>query len=504
MHGEGEKLALLDGDEVTLTQQDYVISDGMKALSVAGVMGGQSTAVTRDTQSLLIEAAHFDASAIRKTATRLKKRTESSTRFEKSLDPNQNTHALLRYLKLLEDAAVAFTAAENIVSLGALAQEKVIEITHELIESKIGIKITTERVESILTRLGFGVTKSGQLPLTYTVIVPTYRATKDVTIPEDLIEEVARFVGYASIKPVSPMRAMKAFDTTVIERTRALKMALAQGLAMREVDTYAFFDEEFLHGLHYNPEDALRIANPLSEHWQRLVTSLVPNLLKCIVTNQGQESVRFFECNRVWFYEDHAVEEHECAGIWYETKKTIDFYEGKALLTSLFDFFKIEVDWRKPSKEIDPWYDRYQTAELWHKDRIVGLCGKGAPLFLRSLLPGDAFIFELDANFLLHTARTTPNFKPLHKFPSTELDISLIVPLECTVAGIEQAIRVADKRITSVWLIDSFTRPEWTHKKSLTLRFNAYDPEGTLTKEMIDSIWEHVVTSVKAIGAEVR
>ncbi len=501
---QGEKIVLLDGDEVTLTAQDYVISDGLKALSVAGVMGGQSTAVGRSTNSLLLEAAHFDPTAIRRTATRLKKRTESSTRFEKSLDPNQNTHALLRYLKLLEDAGASFTASESIVSLGALAQEKVIEVAHDLIERKIGLKVLPDRVVSILARLGFGVTKSPQLPLTYTVIVPTYRATKDVTLAEDLVEEVARFVGYSSIMPVNPMRAMMAFDTTVIERMRALKLALAQGLSMHEVNTYAFFDEEFLHALQYNPEDALRIANPLSEHWQRLITSLIPNLLKCIVTNHGQETLRFFECNRVWFYLEKAVEEHECAGIWYEMKKPIDFYDGKALLTNLFHFFKIEVEWKKPSKKSDPWYDVNQTAELWHKNRIIGSAGKIAPLFLRTVAPGDAFIFELDANFLLHTARKTPTFKPLHKYPSTDLDISLIVPIECTVSGLENTIRSSDKRITNVSLIDSYTRPEWTDKKSITLRFNVYDSEGTLTKEAIDTIWDQVVTNVKAIGAEVR
>lgn len=500
----GEKIKLLDGDEVTLTESDYVISDGKKAIAVAGVMGGVETAVTRSTSSVLLEAAHFEPTPIRRTATRLKRRSEASARFEKNLDPNQNTHALLRYLKLLEDAGVPFTAEDAIASLGALAQEKVITVSHELIEKKIGLAISVDKVESILTRFGFGVTLSKQGPPIYTVTVPTFRATKDITIPEDIVEEVARFIGYKSITPILPTRLMAAFDTRKQEQMRALKTMLAQGSAMHEVQTYAFFDEEFLRILRYEPSDALRIANPLSEHWQRLITSLVPNLLKTIYTNQGHESLRFFEINRVWFYNEKAIEEQECAGIWYEMKKPVHFYDGKALLVSIFAFLKLEIRWEKPREKLDPWYDPYQTAELWYKDRIIGTAGKIAPLFLSHIIAGDAFIFELDANFLLNATRVIPVYKPLHKYPSTDLDISMIVPIESTVYSFEQAIASSDKRITSVNLIDSFTKAEWTTQKSMTFRFTAYDESKTLTKEDIDSIWNEVVGKVKSMGAEVR
>lgn len=502
---EGEKIKLLDGDEVTLTSADYVIANGQVPISLAGIMGGQSTAVSKETHSLLLEAAHFDPATIRRTANRLKKRTESSARFEKNLDPNQNTAALLRYLKLMEDSGVAFTQAESIISLGALAQEKTIVLSHELIEQKIGIEIPSAQVERILAGLGFGVTKrlEGSLPI-YTVIVPTFRSTKDVTIPEDIIEEVARFVGYSSITPVYPTRSMKAFDTTKIERMRALKAFFAEGLSMHEVQTYAFFDEEFLRVLKYDPQDALRVANPLSEHWQRLVTSLVPNLIKCISTNQSHETQRFFECNRVWFFQDHPTESQEFSGIWYEMKKTVDFYEGKALLATLFHFLKLEIRWEKPAKQTDPWYDSNQTAQLWYGDRIIGQAGKVDPLFLRSVAEGDAFIFELDAHFLFNCACGPSLFKPLPKYPSTDLDLSVIVPLEVTVARLEKIIRAADERIVSVVLIDSFTRPDWQAKKSLTFRFTVYDPEGTLTKEEIDTVWQHVAENVKAVGAEIR
>ena len=133
---EGEKIKLLDGDEVTLSSSDYVIANGEEPISLAGIMGGQSTAVSKETRSLLLEAAHFDPATIRRTSNRLKKRTESSARFEKNLDPNQNTGALLRYLRLMEDSGVSFTQADSIIRSGALHKRKTIVLSHALYLSK--------------------------------------------------------------------------------------------------------------------------------------------------------------------------------------------------------------------------------------------------------------------------------------------------------------------------------------------------------------------------------
>ncbi len=505
---EGEKIALLDGTEVTLDPFDYLITDGEKPLSVAGIMGGKESAVHPGTSQVLLEAGNFDPTAIRRTAARLKIRTESSTRFEKSLDPNQNTQALLRYLKLMDDAQIAYTATDAVVSLGALAHEKIIEVSHILIERKIGMVVRSEEVERILRRLGFGIEVKNDAQLIYVVTVPTFRATKDITIPEDIVEEVARFVGYSSINPVPPRRAMVAFDTFSIGRMRSIKQLLAYGFQMREVSTYAFFDEEFLKTIQYDPEDALTILNPLSEHWKRLITSLIPNLLRCIAGNAHRETLRFFECNRIWFMEDDKpVETQECAGIWYEQKNPIDFYEGKVLVSQIFEFLKIPIRWEKLQKSaepIEPWYDPHKSAELWYKDRIVGRAGNMTQPFLHTIVQGEAFIFELDANVLLNEPGERVRFKQLHKYPPTHLDISMLVPLEVTVHSLEERIYGADKKIVSVQLIDSFEKPEWRGKKSVTFRFIGYDPDATLTKESIDALWQQVVSSVTSLGAEVR
>jgi phenylalanyl-tRNA synthetase beta chain len=163
----------------------------------------------------------------------------------------------------------------------------------------------------------------------------------------------------------------------------------------------------------------------------------------------------------------------------------------------------IPIEWRKPAGKLDIWYDTSQTAELWYQDRIVGTAGKGAAQLGR-LIEGDTFIFELDAPFLLNTRPDQRTFEPLAKFPGTNLDISLLVPIESTVDGLIDCIANADARIRGVEFVGSFEKLEWVGKKSVTLRFEALDPEGTLDKHEIDQIWDHVAQAVRSIGAEIR
>ena len=503
---EGEKLKLLDCETITLAPTDYVITDGNHPIALAGIIGGIATSISNDTLSIFLESGNFDATIIRHTSNRIKKRTESSARFEKSLDPNQNTQAILRYVKLLTDYKINYQASDAIVSVGPLIQESIITVYHELFVNKIGIHVDSGTIEEILTKLGFGFqAEYNDSKTIYKITVPTYRATKDIKLPEDIVEEVARFIGYTNVKEQAPAGAMLPFDTSAVKRVREIKHHMAFGLNMHEAQTYAFYDEEFLKLLSFNPTDALHIANPLSEHWQRLVTSLIPNLLKCVYINQvKQESLRFFEFNRVWFVGLEPVESKELAAIFYEHKKPVDFYECKAFVDSLFTRIGIKITWRKPTKDVDPWYNKYQTAELVYQDQIMGMAGKISQPFINSILPGDAFIVELNGDFLVTVKSKVHEFKPLPKYQEVHLDISMLVPQQITVTQLQETVSQADKRIKNVELVDFFEKKEWAGKKSVTLRFVIYDEHKTLTKEEIDSVWNKVVEKVESQGAAIR
>lgn len=506
----GEKLTLLDGETITLAAQDCIIADGRKPVALAGIMGGKESSTTLASTTLIAEAANFDADTIRLSSVQHKRRTESSVRFEKSLDPNQNTFALLRFKRLLDELGIAYTAPQAIVSLGSLAQERTIEVSHAYVQDRIGVTVSSDTVVTNLTKLGFGVVvQQKEKGAWYTVSVPTFRATKDVLHKEDIIEEVARIIGYDTISPHLPTRLMKPLDHRAMLKIRALKKQCAFGLQMHEVNNYALYDEEFLRTVQYDPRDTIILKNPVSENWRRMVTSLVPHLFKQVATNVPRyEQVNLFEINNVWqqMAQQEFVERKKLAMIFFAYKKEFDFYEGKARLQTIFDLLRMLVAWQKPytEKELAPWYLAEQSAELVCGDTIIGHAGKASPRWLQSIGEGDAFIVELDAQFLVDFQPEPLRYHAVSKYQPVELDISMLVPLAVTVDAIKHAIAQADARIIAVQLTDFFEKPEWKDQRSVTVRFTISDTDKTLVKQEIDDVWDSVVKKVSAQGAQVR
>lgn len=523
--GKDEQITLLDGEEVTLLDTDIIVANDQRPLALAGVMGGLSSSITSSTQSIFIEAAHFNASLIRSTAARLKKRTDASVRFEKNIDPNNNVTALLRFLALLDNYSIVYAKENTILSVGAPMEPLAINIAHSVIEKKIGIKLDDHSIIKVLRSLDFDVKEShDQDDISYNVIVPTFRATKDVAIEEDIIEEIARLVGYDKVPFKVPQRFMKPFSIKRIQATRKIKNYLAFGALMHEAPNYAFFDESFLAQIKWEPHEALTVLSPVSENWRRLVTSLVPHLLKNIVINYTKsQSLRFFECARIWNSHKNLFkansnqqdlnnselnfkEDEQLAGIMFN-KKTINFYDCKESLTTLFDLLKLEVRWEKvkDSTSISPWYHPYQTAYIIYNNKIIGMAGKSSPAFLAQAdIIGDAFVFELNFDALVNTPSLNTIFKQLPKYQEVVLDISVMVPLCVTVESMESLINQSDSRISHVELLDQYFDSAWIDKKSLTFSFTLSDPHKTLTKEEIDFIFKSVTDTLESHGGHVR
>lgn len=503
---EKEKITLLDGETVELTSADCVVADERKVLSIAGVMGGLQSGFQQHTKNIILEGALFDASALRRTAARLKKRTESSARFEKSLDPNQNTVAIARYLWLLEVAGVSCTIDEAICSVGPLAVEHEILLPHRLLVERLGATVTEGQVCSILNKLEFGVQViDGAHGLSYSVTVPTFRGTKDIRIPEDLIEEVARYFGYDAIPLVMPMRVMRPYSVSTIHRKRLIKRVCATALSMREVQTYPLFDERLLRQLNYHPQGAPELLNPVSENWSRLVTSLIPGILQAIETNAvSDKRLRFFELNRVWSMPTatEIKEKQVCAGVVYE-RASLSFYEGKSLLERLFVALGFLVEWKKPLTGVPFWADQYQIAELWLGDKCLGYAGMVSQHFLQKIAEGNAFAFELDLNMLLQVPEEKEFVTP-SRYQAVSLDISMFCHRRITVAELETLIALSDSRIKDVFLIDIFEKDEWPDRRSIALRYVVQDDTKTLSKDDIDEVQATVYAAVKPLGVEIR
>src|SRR5579863_40241 len=505
-----EKLLLLDGETVELTSEDIVIADGGKAVSLAGIMGGATTAITARTKSVLLESANFDAVTIRRTSTRHKKRTEASMRFEKSLDPHQNVDALKRFLFLLDSAGVAYKASEHIVSLGSLVLKKIITVEHTFIEVRLGIIIKPERIIAILEPLAFGVTQSVENDaIVYNITVPSFRATKDVKIPEDIVEEVGRYIGYDTLPRVMPALPLRPSDLHKTYTIRAIKKFLSYGLMMHELYGYSFFDESVLRELAWQPTDFITIKNPISENYTRLVTTLQPHLLKAVGENSMHHTaLRFFEWGRVWHMQGaDIIEQQSVSGIFFD-QDGIDFYAGKALLTRMFEEIHMDVVWvsssDSTSEGVDVSWCSAQHAEvLMHEHRRIGIAGMVDDVVIQSLSPagGSAFIFELNADYLLEYKRPAVRFTPLSKYPFVRRDVSMLISVTITADALMKMIKAVDERIEAVTLIDFFTKTEWKDQKAMTFHVEMCDKEKTPVADEVEEMWGRVIVQLQLQGA---
>ncbi len=503
-----DKLTLLDGETIELTQEDLVVADGNTPIALAGIMGGASTGISSATKTVLLEAAHFDPIIIRRSAAHHKKRSEASMRFEKNLDPCHNVDAIKRFLFLLDRAGVPYTANEQIVSLGACPEKKVIAVEHTFIESRLGLLIKPERVVEILEKIDFHVVQAVEnSAIIYTITVPTFRATKDVKIPEDIVEEVGRYIGYDTLPRVMPALPLRPLDLHKTHTTRAIKSLLSYGLQMKELYGYSFFDEPMLRILGWEPHECVVIKNPVSENYTRLVTTLQPQLLKAISENSiAHTQLRFYEWARVWRMQgDDIIEKKSLSGIFFD-HASFDFYAGKNLLQRMFDELHMEVSWQSNDGSAYSWCSPYQTAILMHEGNIIGSAGMVQKAVVDAISPagGCAFIFEVDADYLLEYRKPLVRFNPLSKYPSVRRDISILIAAEMKTDTLIDNIKNIDARITSVALIDFFSKPEWKDQKAMTFHIEMSDKEKTLTGDEVEKIYSAVVAQLQRQGGIIR
>lgn len=497
---KGEKLTLLDGVKLELTEKDLVITDGHQPLALAGIKGGLDSGVTPKTTSLLIESANFDATSIRLSAARNKTRTEASARFEKTLDPNQNVKGIQCFIKLLQNAGLKCEHAQKIISVGPETQPLTLKVEHDFIEKRLGVELKKEFIIKALTSLKMNVTESEGI---YSVIVPTFRSTKDITIQEDIVEEVARLYGYKNIPLNLPKFSSAAVLQPHISRMFLLKNFLAFDAGMREVENYAVADNDFLKKINWKLKNGLHLANPLSVDRETMIDSLIPHLLSNVTDNMANsDELSFFEGGSVWQVEDKKIDEQKVlAGIFYH-KKEIDFYDVKVKLQRLFEALQISVLWKK-AKEPKQWASKYQTADLVLDGKVIGQCGVVTKR-ITARLGGDMVAFEIDSSALCRVQEITKCFKPLPKYQATKLDISMMVPTTVTVEKITHSISSADKRIYGVQLRDIFKKADWKDKKSVTMRFVVQDETKTLSKDDLDGVYKAVEKAVVKEGAEIR
>lgn len=515
MAASGETLTLLDGQTVTLADDVLVIADSEKPLAMAGIFGGEGSGVTTSTQDVFLESAFFAPAAIAGRARRFGLHTDASHRYERGVDPELQRTAMERATALLlEICGGEAGPIVEAVAPDALPKPAQVTLRAERLQRVLGVSIAAETVTDILQRLGFSVQVEHGL---WSVVVPTFRF--DISIEEDLIEEVARVFGYNNIAATAPAAQLKMIPRQ--EQQQPL-LRFKHGLVDRgyqEAITYSFVDPK--HQALLFPElAALSLPHPISVEMSSMRLSVWPGLLSTAAYNlkRQQASIALFESGLTFVpnaKQASGVDQVQVLGgvragrlqheHWSDGDRFVDFYDIKGdveallALTGEAHLFKFVAD---EHSALHPG----QSAAIFRGEKRVGYVGAIHPQFEKSLgLNSRAYVFELALDALL--PRRLPQAQPISKFPSIRRDLAIIVDAKIAVGEIFAAIEnIGVKHLVGLNLFDVYQGsgvPEGS--RSLALSLTLQDHEATLGDDIVNEAMAKVVETLKVeFGATLR
>lgn len=491
---DGEKLTTLDGIERTLTTDDIVISDKEKAVGLAGVMGGLSTEVENATTDIIIESAIFDKVKIRRTSKKIL-RSEASNRFEKGLDPNRTYMAIERSCALLEKYADG-TVLDGMVNYDNTSkEEKVIDIKLEKIDKVLGISIPKDEVVEILKSLAFKVEdKNAYL----TVTVPTRRL--DITIVEDLIEEVGRIYGMDNIKGKLPV--LKVVNSHFDRTKREIKNKLIN-LGLNETLSYSLIPNPEVHKFTTEVFTEITLNDPMSEDKNTLRYSLLYSLKEIYLYNKARNNsdISIFEVGKGFYKEnDEYKEDLKLAvlmtGDYYlDVNNTkIDFYTIKGVLEELLDYLGYNGRYSLTVSDIPTELHPGQSASILMQGKKVGVIGKLHP----NVVKDDVYVFEINLNKLLSNRASRMSFKEIPKYPIVKKDVAFIVDNEITVENVMKEIKkTGGRNLINQELFDIYVGENvGDNKKSLAFALYFQDDKKTLTEEEVMESFNNIIKKV--------
>ena len=505
MAEEGEILTTLDSQERKLSSDDIVIADDKQAVGLAGVMGGLTTEIEEDTKNIIIESAIFDAVKIRMTSKKAL-RSEASQRFEKGLDSNRTYMAIERACNLLEKYADAKVVTGLVKYDTTEKEDKKINITEKNITDLLGIGISMEQILDVFRKLGFTYNVNGEI---IEVLVPRRRL--DISIKEDLIEEVGRIFGVDNIEGKLPVFPSKPGSYDKVTRQIRNKMI---SLGLNETLSYILVNDKEAKMYSNDEYYIVPLLDPMTEERNTLRYSMLPSLVKIYEYNKARtlKDISIFEIGKGFAKvgEEYKEESKLCALMAgeYETgignKAQVDFYVMKGVAEELLDYLGYGNRYSFVVKDGFPKeFHPYQTAYISVNNDIVGIIGKLHP----NVSKDAAFVMEINLDKLLSKKVGKMKFKEISKFPSVKKDIAVIVDKEKTSGEVAMAIKKgAGSLLTNVELFDVYTGLNIDeNKKSLAYALTFEDSKKTLTDEEINKEMEKIVEFLnKKIGAELR
>ncbi|CAC7992750.1 Phenylalanyl-tRNA synthetase beta chain [Staphylococcus aureus] len=510
---EGEKMTTLDDTERELLTSDIVITNGQTPIALAGVMGGDFSEVKEQTSNIVIEGAIFDPVSIRHTSRRLNLRSESSSRFEKGIATEFVDEAVDRACYLLQTYANGKVLKDRVSSgeLGAFITP--IDITADKINRTIGFDLSQNDIVTIFNQLGFDTEINDDV---ITVLVPSRR--KDITIKEDLIEEVARIYGYDDIPSTLPVfdKVTSGQLTDRQYKTRMVKEVL-EGAGLDQAITYSLVSKEDATAFSMQQRQTIDLLMPMSEAHASLRQSLLPHLIEAASYNVARKNkdVKLFEIGNVFFAngEGELPDQVEyLSGIltgdyvvnqWQGKKETVDFYLAKGVVDRVSEKLNLEFSYRRA--DIDGLHPG-RTAEILLENKVVGFIGELHPTLAADNDLKRTYVFELNFDALMSVSVGYINYQPIPRFPGMSRDIALEVDQNIPAADLLSTIHAHGGNILKDTLVFDVYQGEHLEKgkKSIAIRLNYLDTEETLTDERVSKVQAEIEAALIEQGAVIR
>ena len=512
---EGEVLETLDGEERKLQTTDLVITDGTRAIALGGVMGGKNTEVSEETKNIILESAYFNPTTVRRTSAAHGLRSDSSARFEKGIDPNMQKAALARAVELILELCPN-AVVESSVGVVNKEEEKVVEITTSYINNYLGITLSTEEIAAILEGLSFTVEVTGE---NLVVKVPTRRP--DISIKQDLVEEVIRIYGYDNLASTLPKfsKTTKGGLTYSQRMVRDLRAVYAS-LGFNDTINYSLVSEE--EATEYTLEDhhKVRLLMPMTETHSTLRQSLVPGLLNTVQYNvaRKQKDLKLLEIGRVFFgsgddniqpketlYLSAALTGEERATKWLKESSSLDFFAAKGYLEVVFDRLGLDEKVTYKKSKLEGMHPG-RFAEVYLGEKRIGFIGEVHPQVADKLGLNTTYVFEINLDEVISESKVKPKYEEVTKYPEITRDIAMLVDVKDEYQNIYNVIEsVNSKLITKVELFDLYVGAELlVGKKSLALTITYSDKQKTLTDEEVTAVHDKVLSALTEYGAIIR
>jgi len=495
----------LDGVERNIDENTLMICNDNTPVAIAGIMGGLDSEIVEDTTTLTLESATFNAASIRKSAVRLSHRTDASARYEKSLDPEMTTVAIARFMKLLSDID------DGVKVVSALTDEYAFHYPHvaldfdkDFVDKYTGIEISDEHIVDTLTSLGFGVTQDGA---NFHVDVPSYRATKDISLKADIIEEITRIYGYDNFElsttnaPLYPVRM--AEDKNVEER---IKDILVKRFQLHEVHSYVWQYADEYKKLGMEVEENIKLANSTNPNIETLRRSIIPTQLCQVNYNTGYTTdFGIFEVGRVveGLKEDGLCDEHKklCITLFSKTKSLETLYfELRDMIAETIEDVRHKALTYKKLEATHSYEHPKNLYSLVLDDAVIGEMGVAHPLVSKKIDKKAAIVFaEIDIEALAAIKQENISYVEPSKYPSIEVDLSFVAE---KFSEINDTIKESAQSILKkVGVVDVYSD---STGKSITVRLLFGDDERTLTHDEVQKVVDDIIEKLKNKGINLK